>query len=263
MTRFAYHLEAPAGPALGLVVLEADATIEHDFRRILPASARLHISRVPSAPDVTSETLQAMEAHLPAAAGLLPASVDFDTIGYGCTSGTAQIGAGRIAELVRRGKPCRTVTEPLSALVAACAALGLNRLAFLSPYVDPVSERLRGALARAGIATPVFGTFAEQEEARVAQIAPASTRAAGATLVSQAGAGEVDALFLSCTNLRTLAVIDALEAETGLPVLSSNQVLAWHMARLADPGLALTGPGRLLQNVTGFAPPAGAASAAL
>ncbi|MDO7707412.1 MAG: Asp/Glu racemase, partial [Loktanella sp.] len=46
--------------------------------------------------------------------------------------------------------------------------------------------------------------------------------------------GGIDALFLSCTNLRTLDVIAKLETETGLPVLSSNQVLAWDLARRAE-----------------------------
>ena len=48
------------------------------------------------------------------------------------------------------------------------------------------------------------------------------------------GRGEVDAVFLSCTNLRTLDVIDEIEAELGLPVVSSNQALAWHMAQLTQ-----------------------------
>jgi len=43
----------------------------------------------------------------------------------------------------------------------------------------------------------------------------------------------LDGVFLSCTNLRTLDILAPLQAELGLPVLSSNQVLALQMARLA------------------------------
>ena len=50
----------------------------------------------------------------------------------------------------------------------------------------------------------------------------------------EAQKGGIDGLFLSCTNLRTLDVIAKLETETGLPVLSSNQVLAWDLARRAE-----------------------------
>jgi maleate isomerase len=44
---------------------------------------------------------------------------------------------------------------------------------------------------------------------------------------------EAQAIFLSCTNLRTLHAIAPIEAATGLPVFSSNQALAWHMSTLA------------------------------
>ncbi|PJE33778.1 Asp/Glu racemase, partial [Pseudooceanicola lipolyticus] len=135
---------------------------------------------------------------------------------------------------LRRGAKTRAVTEPVSALVAACATLGLTRLAILSPYVAAVSERLRAVLAGQGIETPVFGSFEESEEARVARFAPESIHAAAVDLVRTGG---VDGLFLSCTNLDTLDIIAPLEAETGLPVLSSNLVLAWHLGRLA--GVAL------------------------
>ena len=51
-------------------------------------------------------------------------------------------------------------------------------------------------------------------------------------------------MFLSCTNLRAFKIIEAAEAEAGVPVLSSNLVFAWHLARLS--GLQAFGlPGTL------------------
>jgi maleate isomerase len=40
-------------------------------------------------------------------------------------------------------------------------------------------------------------------------------------------------------------LICLLEAELGMPVLSSNLVLAWHLAQLSCNPEALSGPGRL------------------
>jgi maleate isomerase len=57
--------------------------------------------------------------------------------------------------------------------------------------------------------------------------------------------GEVDGIFLSCTNLRTLDLIEPLEASTDLPVISSNLALAWHLGRLTGKADAMQGPGRL------------------
>lgn len=242
MSVFPFELQEATGPALGLVVLQTDLRIESDFRRILPGEARLFVSRVPSGTEVTPDTLGEMQDHLPAAAALLPPDESCDVVGYGCTSGTARIGSERIADLVRQGARAKAVTEPVSALVAACAELGLTRLALLSPYIEPVSRRLRDVLDGHGIETPVFGSFDEAEEIRVARIAPESIRRAAGQLARQ---GQVDGLFLSCTNLNTLDVIHPLQDETGLPVLSSNLVLGWHMCRLAglDPVMDI-GTGR-------------------
>ncbi len=240
MNDFPYDLTTALGhrATLGLVVLQPDETIESDFRRLLPREGvALYVTRVPSGKEATLDSLGAMEHDLPAAVELLPRALRFDAIGYGCTSGTSIIGPGRVAELVGGAAQTTAVTEPLSALIAACRSLGLSRLAFLSPYVEEVSSTLRAALQAQGIETPVFGSFNEAEEAKVARMAAGSIREAALQLGQ---AAEAEAVFLSCTNLRTLDVIDDIEAQLGKPVLSSNQVLAWHICRLAgldpDPG---------------------------
>lgn len=226
MQTFDYDCDPDDRLKLGLVVLQADRTIEDDMRSLLPANASLLVSRVPSGVAVTSESLAEMEDHLTGAACLFPRGHRFDVVGYACTSGTAQIGASRIAELVSAGTEAGAVTDPVSALLAACQAAGLNRLALLSPYVASVSDRLRSKLHEAGVETPVFGSFDEVNEAKVAEIGASSIERAAAALVRGA---EVDGVFLSCTNLRTLAVSDSLQLRLGVPVLSSNLVLAWHM----------------------------------
>jgi maleate isomerase len=175
-----------------------------------------------------------MAETLPAAASLFAEPTEFSVVGYGCTSGTAQIGADNIARLVREGCTTPEVTQPVSGLLAACATLNIKRLGFLSPYVEDVSAHLVNVLEANGVACPVFGSFDEACETVVAHISPQSTYDAAVTLAAKGG---IDALFLSCTNLRTLDIIEKLEAETGLPVLSSNQVLAWHMAQLSGKDL--------------------------
>ena len=240
MTTYSYSSSTDTARALGLITLQSDETIEGDFRRMIPPEVPLYVSRVPSADEVSPETLQTMADHLSASAGLLPRAAKFGAVGYGCTSGTAQIGAARIAGLLQAGVQTPEVSDPLTALIAACRAMDVTRLAFLSPYVVEVSQRLRDCLAQAGIETPVFGSFDEAEEAAVVRIDGPSIIAAALDL---AGKGGVDAVFLSCTNLRTLDVIAQIEAQAGIPCLSSNQVLAWHLSQLA--GVEAMIPGQL------------------
>jgi len=243
MSGYPYRLSAPAGlPTLGLIVLQVDETIEQDFRRLLPPGTVLHVSRVPSGAALTPDTIAGMAAHLPAAAALLPPAAQFDTVAYACTSGTTLIGAEHVAALVNGA--CRTgaVTDPMTAALAAMRALGAGRVALVSPYIAPVAGPIRAAFEAAGLTVPATLSFGEEIEARVARIDPDSVCCAAREVVR---AGDVDAVFLSCTNLRTLDLIDDLEAELGIPVVSSNLALAWHMARRASAAVSPDAPGRL------------------
>lgn len=231
MLTYPFDLEADRPKQLGLIVLQADETIEQDMRRLIPPEISLMVSRVPSGTHVTSESLAAMEAELAQSASLFPASAHFSAIGYGCTSGSAEIGSARVAEAIRAGVEAPHVTEPLSALIAACQHLDVERLGILSPYTESVSARLCARLEDTGIEVSAFASFNEAEECRVARIAPASIAAAATQLAQSAN---IDALFMSCTNLRTLDIIANVEVAIGVPVLTSNQVLAWHLLRLGQ-----------------------------
>jgi len=242
MNRLPYVLCQDHPPQLGLVVLQSDETLEHDLRRLLPPNAELLVTRIPSSPMVSADSLAAMERDLSAAASLLPRGADLAVVGFGCTSGTAQIGAERIAELIRQGVATRMVTNPVSALIAACRHLNVSRLALVSPYVEEVSARLRVVLEATGITITAFASFDEAQEAKVVRIAPDSIHDAA---IATAAQSNCDAVFLSCTNLRTLDVIAPVEAAVGLPVLSSNLVLAWHMMALAGIGGGQANPGAL------------------
>ena len=243
MNNFSYKLEENYNPSMGLIVLQADQRIELDARQQFDPKVNLHISRIPSAETVSTDTLKQMEKDLPIAVSLLPNAVDFDVVGYGCTSGTSVIGAENIAKIVKDRCKTKHVTEPVSALIAACRHLGIERIGFLSPYVEAVSTGLRETLFLSGVETPIFGSFNEEIEERVVKISTVSISDAAVEL----GRQDVDAIFLSCTNLNTLPVIKSIEEKIRKPVLSSNQVLAWHMSQLSNGGLSKSCEGYLFK----------------
>ncbi len=234
-----------ARATLGLIVLQADETIEPEFRSFAAADGvALYHSRIPSDPDVTPETLARMEAKIPASVRLLPTGLDFDVIGYGCTSGATIIGAEKVSRAINTIKPDTPTTDPLTAIKAALQALGARRIGFLTPYVAEVSRAMRQNLEASGLEIAAFGSFEQSEERVVARIAPESVLR---SILDVGGAAECDAVFASCTNLRTLDVIEAAEDALGKPIIASNQALAWHMLRLAGIGDAPAGLGRLFQ----------------
>ncbi|MBF9044740.1 Asp/Glu racemase [Rhodobacterales bacterium HKCCE4037] len=244
MNALPYEVNAEMPPQLGVVVLQSDETIERDLRHLLPAGAELLVTRIPSGDTVTPETLAAMAGDLSGAVSLFPGAARFAVVGYGCTSGTAEIGIEQVDALVRSACHTQAVTQPVSALVSACAALSVGKLGLVSPYIAPVSERLRGVLASSGLRIAAFASFEEEDEARVVRISQASVRVAAVAVADQ---GPCEALFLSCTNLRTLDVVDEIEDATGLPCLSSNLVLAWDMMRRAGLRPPASAPGALMR----------------
>ena len=232
MTHVPYTLDEddPQASPLGLIVLQVDETIEPEFSAYFSDRKNpLYITRIPSGIEVTTESLAEMEKALPAAARLLPGARPFRVVGYGCTSASSVIGSERVAELVKQACNTDEVTNPLRAATACAADLGVSKFALLSPYIEEVNAPLRNAFSENGITMDVFGTFGQAEEAKVARISVQSVVEAATELGSDPS---VEAVFLSCTNLRTLDAIPEIREQIGKPVLSSNQSLAWHMRRL-------------------------------
>lgn len=228
-----YTGDKPIGhrATLGLIVLKSDETLEHEMGWMIRGDGvALYVSRIDSAAEVSAETLAQMEADLPASAGLLPASLAFDVIGYGCTSAATIIGPQNVSRLVASAAKVRHVTNPISAVLAACSALRVSRLGFVTPYVADVSAAMRGRIEAAGVAISAFGSWEEAEEVKVARMSPQSILDAAVLVGRQA---PCDAVFLSCTNLHALDIIAEAEEALGVPVLTSNQALAWHMLTLA------------------------------
>ena len=89
---------------------------------------------------------------------------------------------------------------------------------------------------------PVFGSFNEQDDGIVASITPASVKRGVETILSHA---PVDAVFVSCTSVRLAEAARDIEAETGVPITSSNHAMAWHALRLAGIDDAMPQWGRL------------------
>ena len=59
---------------------------------------------------------------------------------------------------------------------------------------------------------------------------------------------DADALFISCTALPALSIIDKLEKKLGKIVLSSNQALIWNTLETIGMNESINGFGKLFSN---------------
>jgi maleate isomerase len=161
-------------------------------------------------------------------------------VAYGCTSGSFIRGlageAALVAGMVEAGAPIAVTTS--GAVTAAAHALGVKKMAVVTPYDEAVGARLRVYLNEAGVEVTAHNDMCLT--GRIWTV-PYEVTADLARRTAQVGG---DAVFLSCTNLRTYDLIAPLEQELAIPVLTANQVTMW--AVLAAAGVAAVGPGQSL-----------------
>lgn len=249
-----HRLDAGIGSRarLGLVVLATDQTIEHEWRLVLRGvpDVALYESRIWNDVQITPETLAAMEGDIAAASRLIMPVLPLSVVAFGCTSAAMVLGEERIAARIHEARPGVPVTTPIGAALAAFRALGARRIAVLTPYSRAINETVRRYVEARGFAVPLLGSFEEEDDSRVARIDPASVRDAALALGRDPA---VDLVFVSCTSLRLVEEAEAIEAELGKPVTSSNHAMAWHALRLAGIADPLPGLGRLLHRPLGAA----------
>jgi maleate isomerase len=239
-----YELDKHASPfKIGLIALATDQTVERDFRNILPTDAAFFVSRVANINPCTVENLRTMAPQLTSATSLILPGADIDVVAYCCTSGTVAIGFDNIVKNIQAARPGIPCTTPITAALAGFEKLGLKRIAVLTPYIDEVNQPMRRFLEENGITVLSVNSFNLEDDVIMGRI-PTEAIYAAAREIDRSDA---DGIFISCTAVRAVDVIDRLEQALGKPVLSSNQALAWQALRLAGYNNPISGFGRLLR----------------
>lgn len=230
---------------IGIIQLATDQTAEHEFRQIMgrPGVAT-YASRIYNDNTITPETLKALEGEVEKGTALILPGRPLDVVGFCCTSGAMIIGDDKVAALIHKVRPGVGYTSPMASAIAAMKALGMRRVAMLTPYVQTINDRMRTYIQAAGPIVPVMGSFNIADDAKVAKITERTVRDAAIALARETA---VNGVFLSCSSIRALGVIEEVEATLGLPMISSNQSMAWHMLRLAGIQDEVPGMGRLLR----------------
>ena len=229
---FATDAGIGARARIGLAVLSSDYTIEHEFRQVLQQlpGVATYVARIQNDMEITPDSLAAMGPRITDTVDRLLAPGHLQVVAYCCTSATVVLGEDAVINNVLAARPDVACTTPVTAAFAALRKLGAQRIAVLTPYRRDINKLLIDYFVKHGFDVPVFGSFNEQSDPVVAAIDAASIRDA---LTRMTARHQVDAAFVSCTSVRALEDITALEAKLKIPVTSSNQALAWHCLRLA------------------------------
>ncbi len=214
----------------GLIVLQTDEVVETEVRAWLPDEIVLYHTRISNEDNITEETLLKMREQIPSVCDLFPKYAPIAVVAYCCTSGATMIGESIVEQRVQQVYPNARVTNPITAVKARLNSLNVKNIGLLTPYIPSVAEAMSTHLSDNGFNIVSSASFYEENDFNVCRISSHSIERAVEHVVAQA---DCEAVFASCTNLRTLNILDTMSKKHGIPVISSNAALAWHIAELA------------------------------
>jgi maleate isomerase len=234
----------PGKHRIGLILLSNDYATERDFINTRPGDdVALFSARVPNTPECNLNTLPKMAPHITTAAGQIVPEGRLDVIAYSCTSGTVVMGYDEICARVHAARPGVRVVTPITASLAALDWFAAERLAVLTPYTDDVNGAIAGHLRDKGKEICAFTSFHIEDNEVMAALPPNAIYQAAL----EADRPEAHALFISCTAIRAVDVVERIEQRLGKPVVTANQAMIWQALRWSGFDKAIEGYGQLLR----------------
>lgn len=228
---------------LGLLVPSSNTTNEPEFHDALPVGVSLHTARLPLE-DVTIDDLASMASTAERVTERL-GHADVDVVAYGCTTGSLIKGrdyADRLEAEIAAAADAPAVATALS-VERALKVLDADTVTVVTPYTADVNERERAFLEDGGFeVTSITGHELEVNREIGTLRAEDAYRQAIAAVDDDA-----DAVFISCTNYRTFDVVERLEADLGIPVVTSNQATLWDALGRTDVDRSALDLGRLFR----------------
>ena len=229
---------------IGIITLSTDFTIEQDFRKIchnLPVD--LFFNRIPFLNPLTHENYMRMADHLTETTNQILPNENIHVVAYGCTSGTIEIGEKRIRSEIFKAKPDALITTPITAAVKALKLLNHKKIAVLTPYPKDVNIKVYKYLIDSGFEIKSFSSFNLNYDSEIAKVTHDSLM----RTISSINLIDVDSIFVSCTALKVIDIIETLESKLSTDIISSNQAIIWDSLRLSNINQKIDGFGNLFK----------------
>tara|TARA_Y100000992_G_scaffold301680_1_gene273215 strand:- start:1080 stop:1826 length:747 start_codon:yes stop_codon:yes gene_type:complete len=231
-------------PRVGLIALASDFMIEKDFINVIKdRDIDFFVNRIECYNPLTKENLIKMSNKVTEVAKDILPDQDIDCVVYGCTSGTIAAGFNSIEQKVKSAKPMADVTTPSSAAIKALKKLDIKKIYIFTPYSKKLNDEVIEYFKSEGFeitSNSYFDIEADYDIGKVDQDYLFK-------VLSNVDLNGADALFVSCTALPVLQIIDKLEKKLNTTVLSSNQALIWDTLVKIKKNDSINGFGKLFQ----------------
>ena len=211
-------------PRIGLITLGSDFRIEKDFINIIYGrDIDLYVNRIHCYNPLTNETLAKMAEDITEVTQDILPDQKIDCVAYGCTSGTVAAGYNVIKEMVNLAKPEAKVTTPITSAIKALKVLGINKISIFTPYTKTINDSVVNYFKKENIIINSLTYFDIDSDLDIGKVDQDYLF----EVLSKIDLEDSDALFVSCTALPVLSIINKLEKKLNKVILSSNQTLIW------------------------------------
>jgi len=234
-----------SNPRIGLITLGSDFRIEKDFNNLIYGrDIDLYVNRIHCYNPLTNETLAKMADDITEVAKDILPDQKIDCVAYGCTSGTVAAGYDKIKSKVNLAKPEARVTTPITAAIKAINKLGIKKISIFTPYTKTINDSVIKYFKDQSIIINSLTYFDIDSDLDIGKVDENYLF----NVLSKIDLEDSDALFVSCTALPVLSIIDKLEKKINKIVLSSNQTLIWDSLNQINYKKKIEGFGKLFNS---------------
>ena len=232
-------------PRIGLITLASDFRIEKDFNNVIYGKdIDLFSNRIYCYNPLTNETLKKMADDITDVTKEILPDQKLDCVAYGCTSGTIAAGYSSIYEKVNLAKPNTKVTTPITSAIKAIKKFNINKISVFTPYTDEINQSVVEYFKKENIEVVSLSYFDIASDLDIGKVDPDYLF----EVLTKIDLSKSDGLFVSCTALPVLSLIDKLEKKLGRVVLSSNQTLIWDTLNEINYNKNIDGFGQLFKH---------------
>ena len=228
----------------GVLIPSTNTTVEIEYSHLLPSSLQFHVGRL-----LTSGT------------GPFSPSKDDDIDYQSRLLGTAKVEVISLAQtsaslfaddydatVIRRMSAAAGVPAITSAQAVghALRALGVKRIALVSPYSQPVIERAKHYYeSKFALSVVALEGFAATDSYMIGKLGPENARDA----FTRIDRPEIECFVVPGGNFPTMSFVPAWEREFNKPIITTNAAALWAMMAIMGARDPLPNLGRLLKEM--------------
>ena len=233
-----------SNPRIGLITLGSDFRIEKDFNNVIYGrEIDLYVNRIHCYNPLTNETLVKMADDITDVTKDILPDQKIDCVAYGCTSGTIAAGYETIKSKINLAKPDAKVTTPITSTIKALKKLNIKKISIFTPYTKKINDSVINYFKKENISVNSLTYFDIASDLDIGKVDEDHLF----EVLSKIDLKDSDALFVSCTALPVLSIIDELEKKLNKIVLSSNQTLIWDALSLIGNNEPVVGFGKIFE----------------